>query len=193
MALGEARLRSIVESLLMISPEPVPMARLVEVIRIEDPQTEEEAIKTAITGLLGAYGDADRPVARGFRIEEVAGALQLRTVAENAQYVRRFLSAKPQRLSKASLETLAIIAYRQPITRPQIEQIRGVNSDSVIKNLLTKGLVEETGIAEGPGRPVLYATTPEFLQHFGLSALAELPALNLDEVRRQFAGDILKG
>ena len=75
----------------------------------------------------------------------------------------------------------------------QIEQIRGVNSDSVIKNLLTKGLVEETGIAEGPGRPVLYATTPEFLQHFGLSALAELPALNLDEVRRQFASDILKG
>jgi len=63
----------------------------------------------------------------------------------------------------------------------------------VIKNLLTKGLVEETGIAEGPGRPVLYATTPEFLQHFGLSALAELPALNLDEVRRQFASDILKG
>ena len=82
-------------------------------------------------------------------------------------------------LSRAALEALAIVAYQQPVTRPQIEAVRGVNSDSVIKNLLTKGLIEESGRAEGPGRPVLYSTTPEFMQHFGLTSLAELPPLSL--------------
>jgi segregation and condensation protein B len=84
-------------------------------------------------------------------------------------------------LSRAALETLAIIAYQQPVTRPQIEAVRGVNSDSVIKNLLSKGLVEESGRAEGPGRPVLYSTTTEFMQHFGLASLGDLPPLSLPE------------
>jgi segregation and condensation protein B len=177
MALGEARLRSIVESLLMISPEPLPVARLIEVIRIEDPQTEEEAIKAAINGLLGAYGDADRPVARGFRIEEIAGALQLRTVAENAQYVRRYLSAKPQRLSKASLETLAIIAYRQPVSKPEVEAIRGVDVGAAIKNLLERDMIKILGKRDEVGRPIIYGTTKAFLEFFGLRSLAELPTL----------------
>ena len=81
-------------------------------------------------------------------------------------------------LSRAALEALAIVAYQQPVTRPQIEAVRGVNSDSVIKNLLTKGLIEESGRAEGPGRPVLYSTTPEFMQHFGLTSLSDLPPLS---------------
>lgn len=161
----------------MISPEPVPVARLVEVVRIEDPQTEEDAIKVAINGLLAAYGDPERPVARGFRVEEVAGGLQLRTVAENAQYVRRFLSAKPQRLSKASLETLAIIAYRQPVSKPEVEAIRGVDVGAAIKNLLERDLIKIMGKRDEVGRPIIYGTTKAFLEFFGLRSLAELPTL----------------
>lgn len=176
-ALGEERLRSILESLLIISPEPVPVARLVEVIRIEDPLTEEESIKEAIVALLGRYGDPDRPIARGFRIEEVAGGLQVRTVAENAQYVRRILSAKPQKLSKGALETLAIIAYRQPVTKPEIEGIRGVDVGGAIKNLLDRDFVKILGKRDEVGRPIVYGTTKAFLEFFGLRSLAELPTL----------------
>ena len=84
-------------------------------------------------------------------------------------------------MSRAALETLAILAYKQPLTRPQIDSIRGVNSDSVIENLIAKDLVEETGRTEGPGRPILYGTTEAFLRHFGLGSVAELPTLELEE------------
>ena len=90
----------------------------------------------------------------------------------------RFLDLEATtRLSRAALETLAIIAYQQPATRPEIDAIRGVNSDGVMKNLLSKGLIEEIGRTEGPGRPILYVTTPDFLQHFGLRSLDDLPPL----------------
>lgn len=172
-----------IESLLFVADGPAQVGKLAEALEVKVDQIE------AALALL-----EERYAGRGISIQRIKDRVQLTTSATAAPIIQRFLGLSATApLSKAALETLAIIAYRQPITRPQIEQIRGVNSDSVIKNLLTKGLVEETGIAEGPGRPVLYATTPEFLQHFGLSALAELPALNLDEVRRQFAGDILKG
>jgi segregation and condensation protein B len=97
------------------------------------------------------------------------------------------------RLSNAALETLSIVAYQQPITRPQIDSVRGVNSDSSLRSLLTHGLVEEAGRADGPGRPILYATTPEFLQQFGLSKIEELPALNLDFLAKQQALPELPG
>lgn len=172
-----------VESLLFVADGPAQVGKMAEALEVKADQIE------AALALL-----EERYAGRGISIQRIKDRVQLTTSATAAPLIQRFLGLSATApLSKAALETLAIIAYRQPITRPQIEQIRGVNSDSVIKNLLTKGLVEETGIAEGPGRPVLYATTPEFLQHFGLSALAELPALNLDEVRRQFASDILKG
>jgi segregation and condensation protein B len=94
--------------------------------------------------------------------------------------VERFLGLEAtSRLSRAALETLAIIAYQQPVTRPAVDSVRGVNSDGVIKSLLSKGLLQEVGRSEGPGRPILFGTTPQFLQHFGLSSLTELPALNL--------------
>jgi segregation and condensation protein B len=95
-------------------------------------------------------------------------------------------------LSRAALETLAIIAYQQPVTRPVVDSIRGVNSDGVIKSLLSKGLLQEVGRAEGPGRPILFGTTPEFLQHFGLNSLSELPPLNL-QVEPERDVDLLKG
>ena len=96
------------------------------------------------------------------------------------------------RLSRAALETLAIIAYRQPVTRPGIDAIRGVNSDGVLKSLLSKGLVQEMGRAEGPGRPILYGTTTEFLQHFGLSTLGQMPPYELPEKPDEERNVILK-
>jgi segregation and condensation protein B len=115
---------------------------------------------------------------RGLSLQRFRDRVQLTTAPAAAALVERFLGlAASSPLSRAALEALAIVAYQQPVTRPQIEAVRGVNSDSVIKNLLTKGLIEESGRAEGPGRPVLYSTTTEFMQHFGLTALSDLPPL----------------
>jgi segregation and condensation protein B len=99
-----------------------------------------------------------------------------------AGMVERFLGLEAtSRLSRAALETLAIVAYQQPVTRPYIEGVRGISSDSVMRSLLSKGLVQEVGRAVGPGRPILYGTAPDFLQHFGLNSLTELPPPNLPE------------
>jgi segregation and condensation protein B len=121
---------------------------------------------------------------RGIHLQKNRGQYQLTTVPETSQIVEDFLNLEvTTRLTKASLETLAIIAYQQPITRPMIDSIRGVNSDSVIKTLLSKGLIEETGRSERPGRPILYTTSPEFLQYFGLSSITDLPTLTLPHNR----------
>jgi segregation and condensation protein B len=109
--------------------------------------------------------------------------------------VEKFLGLEATaRLSRAAMETLAIIAYRQPVTRPGIDAIRGVNSDGVLKSLLSKGLVQEVGRTEGPGRPILYGTSAEFLQHFGLASLTELPPYDRVEVSEELTGgnNILK-
>jgi segregation and condensation protein B len=114
----------------------------------------------------------------GLRLQRHQGRVQLTTAPEAAQLVERFLGLEAtSRLSRAALETLAMIAYQQPVTRPQIDAVRGVNSDGVLKSLLNKGLIQEAGRAERPGRPILYSTTPDFLQHFGLNSLEELPPL----------------
>jgi segregation and condensation protein B len=177
MGLASDRLRSVIESILLISPDPVPVGRLVEVIRIEDPATEESAVREAVSQLLADYQSPDRAVAQGLRVEEVAGGLQFRTTPDNAPFVRRFLAAKPQRLTKASLETLSIIAYRQPCTKPEVESIRGVDAGAALKNLLDRELIKILGKREEVGRPIVYGTTPQFLEFFGLKSLAELPTL----------------
>ena len=106
--------------------------------------------------------------------------MQLTTASETAGLIERFLGLEATtHLSRVALETLAIIAYQQPVTRPQVDSIRGVNSDSMLKSLLSKGLIFESGRTDGPGRPILYSTTPEFLQHFGINSIADLPPLNL--------------
>jgi len=104
------------------------------------------------------------------------------TAPELSEVVERFLGLEiTSYLSRAALETLSIVVYQQPVTRPQVDSIRGVNSDGVIKSLLHKGLIQDIGRAEGPGRPILYASTAEFLQHFGLSSLDELPPLEVEQ------------
>lgn len=119
---------------------------------------------------------------RGLRLQRFSGRVQLTTAPEAAEAIEHFLGLEAtSHLSRAALEALAIIAYQQPVTRPQVDAVRGVNSDGVMRSLLNKGLIQEGGRAEGPGRPILYSTTPEFLQHFGLNSLMELPPLELKE------------
>jgi len=117
----------------------------------------------------------------GLRIQRHHGRIQLTTAPEIAADVERFLGLEAtSKLSRAALETLAIIAYQQPVTRPEIDAVRGVSSDGVLKSLLSKGLVQEVGRAERPGRPIIYTTTTDFLQYFGLNSLEELPPLSIE-------------
>jgi len=165
----EERLRAILESLLFAAGEPVPLARLAAVLD----NVPREAIRRALGEMATGYAAGGR----GVVLEEVAGGYQLRTPREHALYVRKLLAAKPPRLSRPLLETLAIIAYRQPITRPEIEQLRGVDSGGVLETLLERRLARIAGRKEAPGRPILYATTAEFLEVFGLRDLDALPDL----------------
>jgi segregation and condensation protein B len=163
----EERLKAILESLMFAAGEPVSLARLAAVLD----NVPRDAIKKALGEMVAGYG------ARGVVLEEVAGGYQLRTPKEHALYVRKLLAAKPPRLSRPLLETLAIVAYRQPVTRPEIEQLRGVDSGGVLDTLLERRLVRIAGRKEAPGRPIMYATSPEFLEVFGLRDLDGLPDL----------------
>jgi segregation and condensation protein B len=173
----EERLKSILESLLFAAGEPLSIARIAAVL---DNVTKAE-IHNSLAALAAEYSANNR----GLAIEEVAGGYQLRTPKEHAQYVRRLLAARPPRLSRPLLETVAIIAYRQPITRPEIEQLRGVDTGGVLETLLERRLVKIAGRKEAPGRPMMYATTPEFLEVFSLKDLESLPDLKeFQEIER---------
>ncbi len=164
-----------VESLLFVADGPASINRLAEALEVTPGQVER-----ALTDLATAYAE------RGLRLQRVGNRVQLITTPQAAPYVERFLGLEARtRLSQAALETLAIIVYRQPITRPEIESIRGVSSDSVLRTLLSVGLIEDVGRAPTVGRPILYGTTFEFLQHFGLSGLNELPPLDTSTSNEQ--------
>jgi len=157
------------EGLLFVAAEPVAPSQLAAALELSASEVE--------TGLR-ELEEALR--ARGLHLQRHAGRVQLTTAPDIAGQIERFLGLEATtHLSRAALETLAIIAYQQPVTRPQVDSVRGVNSDAVLKSLLGKGLIQETGRTEGPGRPIIYGTTPDFLQHFGLNSLGELPPLNL--------------
>jgi segregation and condensation protein B len=162
----------LVESLLFIAGEPVTITQLVHALELAP-----DAVEAALEQLTAACHT------RGVRVQRFGDSVQLVSAPEAAAVVERFLGVGPQpRPSTAALETLAIIAYRQPITRAQIEAIRGVDSSGVVRALLARDLIGETGRLETVGRPILYATTPEFLRQFGLSSLAELPLLDLPTI-----------
>ncbi len=159
-------LEASLEALLFVAAAPVTVAQLAEAL-----EQKPADVEAGLRGLEQVYAHN-----RGLSLQWHAGKVQLTTAPAFAGIVEKFLGLEATaRLSRAALETLAIIAYRQPITRPGVDSIRGVNSDGVMKSLLSKGLVQEVGRSEGPGRPILYGTTAEFLQHFGLSSLTELP------------------
>jgi segregation and condensation protein B len=171
--LEEESLKAILESLLFAAAEPVGLAQLVTVLET----VARDDIKTALGEMATSYAVG----ARGIVLEEVAGGYQLRTPKEHASYVRKLLAAKPPRLSRPLLETVAIVAYRQPITRPEIEQLRGVDCGGVLDTLVERRLIKIAGRKEAPGRPIMYTTTTEFLELFGLKDLAGLP--DLEELR----------
>lgn len=162
-------LKSIVESLLFVADGPLTLHRLGEVL--EDADKDE--ILAALHELQAEF-ENDR---RGVRLAEVAGGYQLRTAAVNADWVKKFLGGRPARMSRATLETLAIIAYRQPVTKAEIEAIRGVDVDGVVTTLLERNLIRAVARKDVPGRPFLYGTTAEFLQLFNLKDLSHLPTL----------------
>lgn len=163
------------EALLFVAPATVSPKQLAEALDAKPKQIEE-----ALNALETSYAQ------RGIRLQRHKGELRLTSAPQAAGLVERFLDLEATtRLSAAALECLSIVAYQQPITRPQIDAVRGVNSDSAMRSLLTHGLVEEAGRADTPGRPILYATTTEFLQHFGLDKLEALPPLNLDHLASQ--------
>ncbi len=167
----QSELTARVEALLFVAAEPVLPSQLAAALEVDTDEVEQA---------LGALEEMLR--GRGLRLQRHAGRVQLTTAPEFAAAIERFLGLEATtRLSRAALETLAIVAYRQPITRPQVDAIRGVNSDAMLKSLLSKGLIQEVGRAEGPGRPILYATTAEFLQFFGLNSLADLPPLEVND------------
>jgi segregation and condensation protein B len=157
------------EALLFVSAEPVTSSQISAALDLSISEVEE--------GLNQLDGELH---SRGLRLQRHGGRVQLTTAPEMAESIERFLGLEAtSHLSRAALETLAIVAYQQPVTRPQIEAVRGVSSDGVMKSLLGKGLVQEVGRTEGPGRPILYGVTPDFLQNFGINSLVDLPPLNL--------------
>lgn len=171
---GNFDLPALIEALLFVSSVPVSIHQLATTLEIPIPQ-----VNLALQELEHRLLSAQPP--SYLRLQKHQGRYQLTTAPEIAPLVEKFLGLEAtSRLTQASLETLAVIAYRQPITRPQIEAIRGVNSDSVLKSLLSKGLIQEVGRAETPGRPILYAVTTEFLQHFGFHSIEELPPWDAD-------------
>ena len=171
------------EAILFVAPEPVTTAQLATALDVA-PSVVERGLHELDAAL----------ATRGLRLQRNAGRFQLTSAPELAELIERFLGLEATtHLSRAALETLAIIAYQQPVTRPQIDSIRGVNSDSMMKSLLSKGLILESGRADGPGRPILYSTTPEFLQHFGLNSILEMPPLAKPEEEDEPHDEMLKG
>ena len=161
---------ALLESLLFVASGPVSTSRLGTVLDVSAAR-----VRSYLRELAESYADG------GLRLQWIGQSVQLTSAPEASSAIERFLGLEvTTRLSQAALEVLAIIAYMQPITRPSVDQIRGVNSDAALRTLLSKGLIEERGRMDSPGRPILYGTTAEFLQHFGLSIIDDLPEL-MDE------------
>jgi len=172
----------VVESLMFVADAPLTLDRLCSILE----EYERQDIRAAIEELLADYRQAER----GIYLAEVAGGWQLRSRPENADYLRRLSRSRAFRFSHSSLEALAIIAYRQPITRAEVEYLRGVDSGGVLKTLLEKKLVRILGKKDIPGRPLIYGTSREFLETFNLKDLASLPTLK--EVQELTGRDLLE-
>jgi len=165
-ALGST-LESIVESLLFAADKPLAVKQIADLLG----ERELDGVRLAVESVTARFAE------RGIQLHAVAGGHQFRTAPQNAAWVQKLLASKPVRLTRAQLETLAIVSYRQPITRPEIDDIRGVDTGGALKTLLDRALIRILGKKEEPGRPLLYGTTKEFLTFFNLSDLKDLPTL----------------
>ena len=162
--------KGVIETLLFVNEQPITLDQFKKVLGSVKPAD----IKRALVELQNEYEQRKS----GMMILEIAGGFQMLTNKSYASYVREFYKTKhKQKLSKPSLETLAIIAYKQPVTRADVESIRGMNADGVVSNLLDKELIKITGRKDVPGKPYLYGTTKQFLEYFGLKSLEDLPKL----------------
>lgn len=166
-----SELEAVIEAILFVSGEAVPLAVIADAISMDKATT-----KAIIKALADKYGDEKR----GIHIVEIDGAYQMCTAAYCFDFIRSiYKNTRKQGLTQSLLETLAIIAYKQPVTKQQIEAIRGVNADHAVNKLVERGLVAEEGRMDAPGKPILFSTTKEFLRYFGFSSTSELP--NLEE------------
>lgn len=185
----KAEAKRIVEALLFVSDKPVSIDTLKEVLKDIEPAD----IRAVTEELNGEYASSGR----SFSIKEIAGGFQMLTDPIYSKWISAMFKRGPDKLTGPSLETLAIIAYKQPLTRSEIEAIRGVNVDGVLRTLEERSLIKTKGRVDGPGRPILYGTTSEFLQHFGLRSLEELPKLkefqegDLDFVREKAKREVV--
>jgi segregation and condensation protein B len=164
-----AEQRRIAEALILGAAEPVSAQRLAEIV----PGVRAAEVRELVGELNAEYADQRR----AFEVVEAAGGFQLRTLADFAPYLQQTLATRPLRLSQAALETLAVVAYRQPVTRAEIEHVRGVDVGAVLRSLLERRLVRIAGHREVAGRPMLYATTRRFLEVFGMARIEDLPTL----------------
>lgn len=170
-------IKRVIEALLFASSDPLSLEKIREVVETIHPITPRD-----LKAIIQAIQDEYYVQKRSFKIEEIAQGFVLRSCEEFHPYIEQlFRNKRAEKLSHAAAEVLAIIAYRQPITRPQIEGIRGVDCSGVLQVLLDRQLVEQVGKLEAPGRPSLYGTTKDFLRHFGLRDVRELPPLNLEK------------
>ncbi len=177
-----------IEALLFVSSGMVSIYQMAKSLEITESEVE------------GQLSDLDRHYKmgnHGIRLMRIKNKVQLTTAPEISKTIEAFLGLEAtSTLSQAALETLAIIAYKQPVTRPEVDVIRGVNSDGVMRTLLSKGLIEELGRAETPGRPIYYGTSPEFMQYFGLESLDALPFIDFDALEENInvngAKEVLK-
>jgi segregation and condensation protein B len=167
--LQKNQIKSVIESLLFVNGDPLSLDKLYEII--------DEATKEEIVAALEELKNDLVNSGSGLIITEVAGGYQIRTSPANSNWIFRLNKIKPAKLSRASIETLSIIAYRQPITKQEVEAIRGVDSGWTIRALLEKNMVKIIGKKDEPGNPLIYATTKEFLEFFNLKSLDELPTL----------------
>ncbi len=168
----EQDIQAKIEVMLFVSSGMVSVYQLSKALDVTESEVESQL--SALETHYKTYG-------HGLRLMRVKTKVQLTTAPEMSEVVETFLGLEStSTLSQAALETLAIVAYKQPVTRPEVDVIRGVNSDSVLRTLLSKGLLEELGRAETPGRPIFYGTSPEFLQYFGLETLDELPFIDFE-------------
>lgn len=167
----DPELRLALEAILLVVEEPVPANTLAQVLELG-----EREVDAALRRLRREYLDQGH----GFVLREVAGGWRLYTAPQAVAYVERWVThGRSAALSRAALETLAIVAYRQPVTRATISEIRGVDADGAVRTLVGRGLVEAVGRSDAPGQPVLYATTTTFLEQLGLGSVAELPSLSV--------------
>ncbi|MBU4483905.1 SMC-Scp complex subunit ScpB [bacterium] len=181
------QLKPIIEALILVSEEPISINDIMKIFQEED-CVDKSMVKEVLKMIEDDYA---QNLDKGIRVREVGGGYQICTKPEMATWIQRLNESKPMRLSQAAMETLAIVAYRQPVVRADVEDIRGVDSGGVLKTLLERGLVKIVGRRDEAGNPLIYATTPQFMELFDLASMRDLPSLrDFDELQRERTGTV---